>query len=98
MSGPVQEFGLLRWLRNILLLLSWERILVQSNQQSQPASFSYVRGSSVANYFRVPPNCSFLIDDCDNDWVFREQFDFIHTRAMVAAIKDWPRLFEQAYA
>lgn len=46
----------------------------------------------------VPPNCSFLIDDCDNDWVFREQFDLVHTRAMVAAIKDWPRFFEQAYA
>jgi trans-aconitate methyltransferase len=46
----------------------------------------------------VPPNCSFLIDDCDNDWVFREHFDFVHTRAMVAAIKDWPRFFEQAYA
>ncbi|KAF2204216.1 S-adenosyl-L-methionine-dependent methyltransferase [Delitschia confertaspora ATCC 74209] len=45
----------------------------------------------------VPPNCSFLIDDCDNDWVFRQKFDYVHSRAMVAAIKDWPRFFEQAY-
>ncbi|ORX94668.1 S-adenosyl-L-methionine-dependent methyltransferase [Clohesyomyces aquaticus] len=47
---------------------------------------------------RVPPNCSFLVDDCDKDWVFREPFDFIHTRAMVAALKDWDRFLHQSYA
>ncbi|KAF2690629.1 S-adenosyl-L-methionine-dependent methyltransferase [Lentithecium fluviatile CBS 122367] len=45
----------------------------------------------------VPPNCSFLIDDADQEWLFHNKFDFIHLRAMVAAIKDWDRLFEQAY-
>lgn len=45
----------------------------------------------------VPPNCEFLIDDCEQDWIFHHKFDFIHTRAMVAAIKDWPRFFNQAY-
>ncbi|CAO2658560.1 Nn.00g062830.m01.CDS01 [Neocucurbitaria sp. VM-36] len=47
---------------------------------------------------QVPPNCEFLIDDCEQDWIFHNQFDFIHTRAMVAAVKDWNRFFEQAYA
>ncbi|KAG9186337.1 hypothetical protein G6011_02893 [Alternaria panax] len=46
---------------------------------------------------QVPPNCEFLIDDCEADWIFRDPFDFIHTRAMVAAIKNWDRFFEQAY-
>ncbi|RMZ66119.1 methyltransferase [Pyrenophora seminiperda CCB06] len=46
---------------------------------------------------QVPPNCEFLIDDCEQDWIFHTQFDYIHTRAMVAAIKDWDRFFEQAY-
>ncbi|KAF2490796.1 S-adenosyl-L-methionine-dependent methyltransferase [Lophium mytilinum] len=46
----------------------------------------------------VPPNCSFLIDDADSEWLFREPFDFIHSRAMIAAFKDWPRYIEQAYA
>ncbi|OCL06650.1 S-adenosyl-L-methionine-dependent methyltransferase [Glonium stellatum] len=45
----------------------------------------------------VPPNCSFLIDDADHDWVFREPFDFIHSRAMMAAFKDWPRYLSQCY-
>lgn len=47
---------------------------------------------------QVPPNCEFLIDDCTREWVFHDPFDFIHTRAMVAAIKDWDNLFQQAYA
>ncbi|KAH7357650.1 S-adenosyl-L-methionine-dependent methyltransferase [Pyrenochaeta sp. MPI-SDFR-AT-0127] len=47
---------------------------------------------------QVPPNCEFLIDDCEEEWIFHNQFDFIHTRAMVAAIKDWSRFFGQAYA
>jgi SAM-dependent methyltransferase len=46
---------------------------------------------------QVPPNCEFLIDDCTREWIFHHPFDFIHTRAMVASIKDWNRLFEQAY-
>jgi SAM-dependent methyltransferase len=46
----------------------------------------------------VPPNCEFLIDDCTKDWIFHDQFDFIHTRALVAAIKDWSQLLEQAHA
>lgn len=47
---------------------------------------------------QVPPNCEFLIDDCEQDWIFHNQFDYIHTRAMVAAVKNWSRFFEQAYA
>lgn len=46
----------------------------------------------------VPPNCEFLIDDFDQDWIFHQQFDFIHTRALVAAVKDWNQFFDQAYA
>ncbi|KAF2737254.1 S-adenosyl-L-methionine-dependent methyltransferase [Polyplosphaeria fusca] len=46
----------------------------------------------------VPPNCSFLIDDFENDWIFREPFDYIHTRAMVAAVKNWPHFIQQLYA
>ncbi|USP76720.1 hypothetical protein yc1106_03994 [Curvularia clavata] len=46
---------------------------------------------------QVPPNCEFLIDDCEQDWIFRDPFDYVHTRAMVAAIKNWDRFFQQAY-
>jgi hypothetical protein len=46
----------------------------------------------------IPENCSFLIDDSEKDWVFSNKFDFIHARALVVAMKDWSRFFEQAYA
>jgi len=45
----------------------------------------------------VPPNCKFLVDDCNSEWVFSQRFDLIHTRAMTAGVKDWPRLMQQAY-
>ncbi|KAH8696830.1 S-adenosyl-L-methionine-dependent methyltransferase [Phaeosphaeriaceae sp. PMI808] len=47
---------------------------------------------------QVPPNCEFLIDDCEQDWIFHNQFDYIHTRALVAAVKNWDRFMQQAYA
>ena len=45
----------------------------------------------------VPVNCSFRVDNVEADWMPDESYDYIHVRAMVAAIKSWPRLFEQAF-
>lgn len=46
----------------------------------------------------APSNCHFRIDDLDLNWQYSSPFDYIHTRAMVASIRDWNRFFEQAYA
>ncbi|KAK3684548.1 hypothetical protein LTR37_020151, partial [Vermiconidia calcicola] len=45
----------------------------------------------------VPPNCKFIVDDCNTDWLFDEKFDLIHTRAMTPGMKDWPRYMRQAF-
>lgn len=45
----------------------------------------------------VPPNCSFRVDDVESEWVAHEKYDYIHSRAMVAAVRNWPRLFDQAF-
>jgi SAM-dependent methyltransferase len=46
----------------------------------------------------VPPNCSFEIDDIENDWLYRrDYFDFIHAREFLLAIRDWDKLIRQAY-
>jgi hypothetical protein len=45
----------------------------------------------------VPPNCSFRVDNIESDWIAGEQFDFIHSRSMIAAIKSWPGFFAQAF-
>ncbi|KAK4182903.1 S-adenosyl-L-methionine-dependent methyltransferase [Podospora australis] len=46
----------------------------------------------------VPSNLVFEIDDIENDWLWGSNtFDFIHARELIMAIRDWPRLFSQAY-
>ncbi|RDW85258.1 hypothetical protein BP6252_02848 [Coleophoma cylindrospora] len=47
----------------------------------------------------VPPNLSFVIDDAESEWSYspNKLFDLIHWRMLFTAIKDWPRLYEQAY-
>jgi cyclopropane fatty-acyl-phospholipid synthase-like methyltransferase len=48
----------------------------------------------------VPPNCKFLVDDAESDWLYTpdEAFDYIHARSLGGAIADWPRFFRQVYA
>ncbi|RSL83616.1 hypothetical protein CDV31_016811 [Fusarium ambrosium] len=45
-----------------------------------------------------PPNLRFEIEDCRQDWTFDDsRFDFIHMRDLVGGIKDWLRLFREAF-
>ncbi|KAF6842747.1 acetyl propionyl coenzyme a carboxylase alpha chain [Colletotrichum musicola] len=37
----------------------------------------------------VPPNVRFEIDDLDEEWIYSQPFDYIHTRGMNSAIADW---------
>ncbi|KAH7030048.1 UMTA methyltransferase family protein [Macrophomina phaseolina] len=45
------------------------------------------------------PNCKFIVDDANADWVFSEkgQFDLIHARYIYAGVEDWGKLWRQAY-
>jgi len=46
----------------------------------------------------VPPNLQFEIADADEDWMFRQKFDLVHTRLMNdTSLKDWTHFYEQAY-
>ncbi|KAL8690263.1 MAG: hypothetical protein Q9224_004447 [Gallowayella concinna] len=45
----------------------------------------------------VPPNVKFEVDDCEEPWTFRENFDVVHCRYLAAAIQDWPQLIAQAF-
>jgi len=45
----------------------------------------------------VPLNCSFRVDNVEADWILDETYDFIHLRAMILAIKNWPQLIQQAF-
>jgi len=47
----------------------------------------------------VPPNCRFVVDDAEADWLYRpdEAFDYIHGRALGGSIADWTRFYQQIY-
>ncbi|KAH8176902.1 methyltransferase domain-containing protein [Sarocladium implicatum] len=46
----------------------------------------------------VPPNCSFELDDIEMDWTWKaSSFDLIFGRDLLLAIRDWPRLIDQAH-
>lgn len=53
----------------------------------------------LIGYHRAPPNCSFEIDDVENEWLYKpsEAFTFIHSRDMAGSIKDSDKLFAQAF-
>ncbi|EAW12408.1 class I SAM-dependent methyltransferase [Aspergillus clavatus NRRL 1] len=44
----------------------------------------------------VPPNLTFEIDDCCDEWMYRDPFDFIHVRGLYGSVADWDKFYEQA--
>ena len=40
----------------------------------------------------VPPNCRFIVDDVEDEWVC-SNFDFVHGRGMAGSIKNWDLLY-----
>ncbi|KFY36230.1 hypothetical protein V494_05204 [Pseudogymnoascus sp. VKM F-4513 (FW-928)] len=47
----------------------------------------------------VAPNCEFVIDNAEEEWPYApsKAFDLIHWRVLSGSIKDWPRLYAQAF-
>ncbi|KIW08646.1 hypothetical protein, variant [Verruconis gallopava] len=45
----------------------------------------------------LPPNCSFIIDDAEDPWVFPHKFDYIHGRALLSCFKDPREVLKSAY-
>ena len=37
------------------------------------------------------------MDDLEEEWNYTTQFDFIYMRGMSGSIRDWDKLFRQAY-
>lgn len=45
----------------------------------------------------VPPNCRFEVDDAEDEWVFSDRFDFIHSRYMSGSFSNFPEMFATCY-
>lgn len=45
----------------------------------------------------TPPNCRFEVDDCEDEWLYSQKFDYIHARFMVTCFKDPANVFRNAF-
>lgn len=45
----------------------------------------------------VPPNCRFEVDDAEDDWLYKQKFDYIHGRFMCTCFKDPAGVFKKAF-
>jgi len=47
----------------------------------------------------TPPNCILEVDDVQQDWTWREQFDLIHMRIMIGSFDgtEWDNLYKQCF-
>jgi len=44
-----------------------------------------------------PPNCSFLVQDAEADWIFDHKFDYIHARLVVTCFADHKKVIQSAF-
>lgn len=45
----------------------------------------------------APPNCTFIRDDIEDDWVFDRPFDYVHLRMMVTCFDDPRGVLQRIY-
>ncbi|EFX03509.1 methyltransferase type 12 [Grosmannia clavigera kw1407] len=43
------------------------------------------------------PNCSFEVDDFEEEWTYRRKFDYIHAREIEGCVGDPDKLFQRAF-
>jgi SAM-dependent methyltransferase len=63
-----------------------------------PSRHREVPGSLLSGpVVRIPPNCNFLVDDAEREWIFDENtFDLIHIRNLAQGISNWPNVISEA--
>ncbi|KAK1990410.1 S-adenosyl-L-methionine-dependent methyltransferase [Colletotrichum falcatum] len=45
----------------------------------------------------VPPNVKFEVDDIEEDWIYSQPFEYIHSRFMNGSLADWKTFIANAY-
>lgn len=43
------------------------------------------------------PNVHFQLDDAEEEWTYREPFDFVHFRGLSGAFRDWTAVYKQVF-
>lgn len=65
----------------------------------RPRSIRSMSGMAETNRLmnRVPPNCTFEVDDLDKPWLWTQPFDFIHSANISQGISDFPTYAKRIY-
>jgi hypothetical protein len=45
----------------------------------------------------VPPYCRFEVNDAEDDWLYKEKFDYIHGRLLCTCFRDTAVVFQKAF-
>ncbi|KAK1986409.1 methyltransferase domain-containing protein [Colletotrichum cereale] len=45
----------------------------------------------------APPNVNFEVDDLEEEWLYSQPFDYIHSRFMTASVNDWKVYLQKCY-
>ncbi|KAF4958164.1 hypothetical protein FSARC_11081 [Fusarium sarcochroum] len=54
-------------------------------------------GIWAIDFAENPPNCTFEVDDYEDEWLYRTGFDFIHARELEGCIADRDLLLQRAF-
>ena len=68
-----------------------------TSMQCMPRYCSHQAHHLLPLHYSTAPNVEWLVDDLEEPWTYNTKFDFIYLRCMSGSIKDWPKLFRQAY-
>jgi hypothetical protein len=45
----------------------------------------------------LPPNCRFLIDDAEDEWLNGDNYDMVHMRTMTSVLKNVPKAMQNSF-
>jgi SAM-dependent methyltransferase len=69
----------------------------QPSADSHPSTHVVGTDLSPIQPVYVPPNCTFEVDDAEDEWLFRTPFSYIHARAILSCFKDPLHVIQSAY-
>lgn len=53
--------------------------------------------SAIQPRFAAPPNCTFIQDDAEDEWVFAQAFDYVHLSMMITCFDDHKRVMRNIF-
>jgi SAM-dependent methyltransferase len=69
----------------------------QSSADAHPSAHVIGTDLSPIQPIYVPPNCTFEVDDAEDEWLFKEPFSYIHARTVLSCFKEPLNVIRSAY-